>query len=67
MNYQQEMQKEFKNILEIAHRKTFKMFYNYKNKKDVTKEFIELLSFIFNEIKVIEKDIKIEVTDDQSN
>lgn len=63
----EEAQKSFLDIIQIIHRRTYNIFHNYKEKKDITKELVELLDFEFDEMRVIEKDIKISESDTCNN
>jgi hypothetical protein len=67
MDYQKEMQKSFINVLERAHAKVYNTFIKYKKGKDITNDLTSTLKFLFDEMLVVEKDIKIEACDGKSN
>lgn len=54
-----EAQESFLNILQIIHRRTYNILSNYTNEKDVKQDIVKLLDFTFEEMRTIEKDIKI--------
>lgn len=63
MDYQKEMQKSFKDILQITHRRIYNTLLNYTNGKNIKSELVDVLNFVFDEMRVIEKDIKISESD----
>lgn len=67
MDYQGEMQKSFLDILETAHGKVYNALIKYKNRKDITNDLTSTLKFLFDEMLLVEKDIKIEAYDRKSN
>lgn len=54
-----EAQKSMKNVLEIIHKRNYNILLKYKRNEDVSTDLIKLLDFVFDEMRVIEKDIKI--------
>ncbi len=67
MNYQTEMQKSFLDVLETAHEKVYNALIKYKTDKDITNDLTSTLKFLFDEMLVVERDIKIEACDGKSN
>lgn len=67
MDYQSEMQKNFLDILETVHGKVYNALIKYKNGKDITNDLTSTLKFLFDEMLVLEKEIKIEAYERKSN
>lgn len=63
MNYQEEMQKSFLDILETAHGKVYNALIKYKTDKNITNDLTGLLKYLSKEMSILEKDIKIEAND----
>lgn len=66
MNYQEEMQKSFLDILETAHGKVYNALIKYKTDKNITNDLTRLLKYLSKEMSILEKDIKIEADDSKS-
>lgn len=63
----EEAQKSFLDILQIIHRRTYNILSDYTNKKDIKQDIVDLLGFTFDEMRVIEKDIKISESATRNN
>lgn len=55
----EEAQKSFLDILKMAHRRTYNILLKQTRKEDTKEDLVKLLDFLFDEMRVIEKDIKI--------
>lgn len=62
-----EMQKSFANEFESMHTRLYNTLHKYTNKEDITLDLVSMLEDIYDNMRILEKDIKIEVTDGKSN
>ena len=62
-----EMQKSFVEENKNIHRRLYNILDKYTKKEDVKTDILRLMEDVFENARIIEKDIKIEVTDGKSN
>ena len=62
-----EMQKYFLEENKNIHRRLYNILDKYTKKEDVKTDILRLMEDVFENARIIEKDIKIEVTDGKSN
>ena len=62
-----EMQKSFVEENKNIHRRLYNILDKYTKKEDLKTDILRLMEDVFENARIIEKDIKIEVTDGKSN
>lgn len=59
-NEVKEMQKSFSSEFENIHKRLYNILSKYTQKKDIKNDMVRLLEDVFENARIIEKDIKIE-------
>ncbi|MEG0872953.1 MAG: hypothetical protein RSD14_04895 [Clostridia bacterium] len=62
-----EAQKEHLNVIGTVHTRLYNMLQKFTNKQDIKREMVSLLEYAYDDMLIVQKDIKISEHDTENN